>query len=158
MTSIRRKVKTITKRTHQSAEDLYLQLSRMVRGWALYFRHAASSKVYHDLQDYMWWRVWEWLKNKHPRTPRRWIIQRYYNGWWPEYNGVTLYKPTTMTIKRHRYRGARIPTPMDQTGSTRPSVTRGEPDAVKVARPVREGGPGKRARGNSGTAPGADPY
>jgi RNA-directed DNA polymerase len=112
MTSIRRKVKTITKRiTHQSAEDLYLQLSRMVRGWAMYFRHSASSKAYRNLQNYLWWRVWEWLKNKHPRTPRRWIIQRYYNGWWPEYNGVELYKPTTMTIKRYRYRGVKIPTP-----------------------------------------------
>jgi hypothetical protein len=47
---------------------------------------------------------------------------------------------------------------MDHTGSSRPSVTRGEPDAVKVARPVREGGPGKRTRGNSDTAPGADPH
>jgi hypothetical protein len=37
-------------------------------------------------------------------------------------------------------------------------VTRGEPDAVKAARPVREGGPGKRTRSNPGTAPGADPH
>jgi hypothetical protein len=37
-------------------------------------------------------------------------------------------------------------------------VTRGEPDAVKAARPVREGGPGKRTRRNPGTAPGADPH
>jgi RNA-directed DNA polymerase len=112
MTSIRRKIKTITRRiTHQSADLLYLQLSRMVRGWAQYFRHAASSKAYHDLQHYLWWRVWEWLKNKHPRTPKRWIIQRYYNGWWPEYDGVALYKPTTMTIKRYRHRGTQIPTP-----------------------------------------------
>ena len=112
MTSIRRKIKTITKRiTHQSADLLYQQLSRMVRGWAQYFRHAASSKAYHDLQHYLWWRVWEWLKNKHPRTPKRWIIQRYYNGWWPEYGGVALYQPTTMTIKRYRHRGTKIPTP-----------------------------------------------
>jgi hypothetical protein len=29
---------------------------------------------------------------------------------------------------------------------------------MKVARPVREGGPGKRARRNPGTAPGVDPH
>jgi RNA-directed DNA polymerase len=62
----------------------------------------------------MWWRVWEWLCNKHPRTGKRWIIRRYYNGWQPEYNGVKLYQPTTMTIKRYRYRGTNIPTPWDQ--------------------------------------------
>jgi RNA-directed DNA polymerase len=122
MTTIRRKVKAVTKRiTHQSADLLFRQLSRMVRGWALYFRHAASSKAYHDLQHYLWWRVWEWLKNKHPRTSGRDIIARYYNGWWPECGGVELYKPTTMTIKRHRYRGTRIPTPWTEPAAAGPA-------------------------------------
>jgi RNA-directed DNA polymerase len=78
MTRIRRKVKAVTKRiTQQPADQLYRQLNRMVRGWAQDFRHAASSKAYHDLQHYLWWRVWEWLKNKHPRTPKRRIIHRW---------------------------------------------------------------------------------
>ncbi len=115
MTRIRQKVKTVTKRiTHEPADRLYLQLGRMVRGWAQYFRHGSSSQAYHNLQNHMWWRVWEWLRNKHPRTSKRWIIRRYYNGWQPEYNGVKLYQPTTMTIKRYRYRGTKIPTPWDQ--------------------------------------------
>jgi RNA-directed DNA polymerase len=115
ITSIKRKVKTVTKRiTHQDADSLFLQLGRMLRGWAQYFRHGSSSRAYHDLQHFLWWRVWEWLKNKHPRTSKRWIIQRYYNGWWPEYNGVKLYQPATMTIQRYRYRGTAIPTPWDK--------------------------------------------
>jgi RNA-directed DNA polymerase len=115
VTSIRRKIKTITGQiTQQTADQLYLQLGRMVRGWAQYFRHGASSRTYHDVQSYLWWRVWRWLPKKHPRTPKRWIIRRYYNGWWPEYNGVTLYKPVSMTIKRYRYRGAQIPTPWNK--------------------------------------------
>ena len=114
-TAIKRKVKTVTKRiTHQPADDLFTQLGRMARGWALYFRHSSASKAYHDLQNYMWWRVWEWLKNKHPRTSKRWIIQHYYTGWRPEYNGVALYQPATMTIQRYRYRGTAIPTPWEQ--------------------------------------------
>jgi RNA-directed DNA polymerase len=115
MTRIRRKVKDVTKRiTHEPADRLYLRLGRMVRGWAQYFRHGSSSRAYHDLQYYMWWRVWEWLCHKHPRTSKRWIIRRYYSGSQPEYNGVKLYQPTTMTIKRYRYRGTKIPTPWDQ--------------------------------------------
>jgi RNA-directed DNA polymerase len=86
----------------------------MVRGWAQYFRHSSASTTYHHLQNYMWWRVWEWLKNKHPRTSKRWIIQHYYNRWRPEYNGVALYQPATMTIQRYRYRGTAIPTPWEQ--------------------------------------------
>lgn len=115
MTSIKRKVKAATKRiTHQDADQLFRQLASMTRGWAQYFRHGSSSKAYHHLQHYLWWRVWEWLKNKHPRTSGRDLIRRYYNGWWPEYNGVALWQPAAMTIQRYRYRGSRIPTPWDK--------------------------------------------
>jgi RNA-directed DNA polymerase len=119
MTSIKRKVKITTKRiTHQDADHLFRQLGTITRGWAQYFRHGSSSNAYHHLQHYTWWRVWEWLKNKHPRTNKRWIIHRYYNGWCPEYNGVTLWQPTTMTIQRYRYRGNQIPTPWDEPTTT----------------------------------------
>jgi RNA-directed DNA polymerase len=114
MARIKRKVKTVTKRiTHQQADNLFQQLGSMLRGWAQYFRHGSSSAAYHDLQHFSWWRIWFWLLSKHPRTPQREIIRRYYNGWWPEYNGVKLYQPTTMTIRRYRYRGTAIPTPWD---------------------------------------------
>lgn len=117
--NIRRKVKAITKQiTHQAADAVLLRLSRMVRGWAQYFRHGSSSRAYQNLQNYTWWRVWYWLNNKHPRTSKRWIIRRYFNGWWPEYNGVRLYQPATMTIKRYRYRGSKIPTPWDKPVTT----------------------------------------
>jgi RNA-directed DNA polymerase len=117
VTSIKRKIKTVTKRiTHQDVDLLFRQLGTMIRGWAQYFRHGSSSKAYHHLQDYLWWRVWEWLKNKHPRTGRRELVRRYYNRWWPEYNGVALWQPSTMTIKRYRYRGNQIPTPWVKLG------------------------------------------
>jgi len=114
MAKIKRKVKTATKRiTHQQADDLFRQIGWKLRGWAQYFRHASSSTAYHNLQHFTWWRIWYWLLNKHPRTSKREIIRRYYNGYWPEYNGVRLYQPTTMTIQRYRYRGTAIPTPWD---------------------------------------------
>jgi hypothetical protein len=65
-------------------------------------------------------------------------------------------------IARYRYRGTKIPTPwapqpVDPTQPS-PDGTHGEPDAVKVARPVREGGTGKQAGENTDTAPRADPH
>jgi RNA-directed DNA polymerase len=115
ITTIHRKVKAVTKQnTHQPVDEVLLRLSRITRGWAQYFRHGSSSQAYHNLQNYMWWRTWEFLKNKHPRASKRWIIRKYYNGWWPKYNDVRLYEPTTMTIKRYRYRGSKIPTPWDK--------------------------------------------
>jgi RNA-directed DNA polymerase len=115
LSNIRRKVKAVTKRiTHQPVEGFLLRVGQIARGWALYFRHGSSSRAYSNLQDYLWWRIWRWLMKKHPRTGKRWIIRTYYNGWWPEYNGVKLYQPATMTIRRYRYRGNRIPTPWDE--------------------------------------------
>jgi RNA-directed DNA polymerase len=112
MASIKWKVKQATKRiTHQSADALFRQLGSLTRGWAQYFRHSSASSAYHDLQSFLWWRVWHWLNNKHPRTSGRWIVDRYYDGWCPEYDGVRLFQPATMTIKRYRYRGSNIPSP-----------------------------------------------
>lgn len=112
---IRRKVKQLTKGvTHQTADQLFERLTRTIRGWAQYFRHASSSAAYQDLHNYTWWRIWHWLRKKHPRTSGRTIIGRYYNGWTPEYNGVRLYSPTTMAIERYRYRGTRIQTPWNK--------------------------------------------
>lgn len=117
--SIRRKVKAATKQTvHQHPASLFRQLGTIIRGWAQYFRHSSASKAFHHLQRYLWWRVWEWLKNKHPHTSRRILINRYYNGWWPEYQGVSLWQPTTMTIERYRYRGNQIPTPWTEPTQT----------------------------------------
>jgi RNA-directed DNA polymerase len=117
--TIRRKVKQLTKGvTHQTADQLFDRLNRMLRGWAQYFRHGSSSAAYQNLHNYTWWRIWHWLRKKHPRTPGRTIIGRYYNGWTPEYNGVQLYSPTTMTIERYRYRGTRIQTPWSKPAAT----------------------------------------
>lgn len=109
---MRRKLKTVTKRiTHQPADLLFRQLSRMVRGWAQYFRHSSASQAYSHIANYLWWRVWSWLLHKHPRTGKRALWARHHVRGWPQYNGVRLYNPTTMHIQRYRYRGSQIPTP-----------------------------------------------
>ena len=110
--TMRHKLKTVTKRiTHQSADQMFRRLSRMVRGWAQYFRHSSASRAYSHIRNYLWWRVWRWLMHKHPRTYKRALWASYHVRKWPEYNGVRLYDPTTMRIQRYRYRGSKIPTP-----------------------------------------------
>lgn len=116
--SIRRKLKTVTKQiTHLSVEGLLLRVSSIARGWAQYFRHGSSSHAYSQLRYYLWWRVWEWLKNKHPHTSRRALYAKYNASGWLEYRGVRLYDPTTMTIQRYRYRGSKIPTPWETSSA-----------------------------------------
>ena len=113
MTSIRRRIKAMTTRnnTYQSPGVLFHRLNRLTRGWAQYFRHGSSSAAYHDIGHYLWWRVWGWLRDKHPRTRRRELFRRYHVDRKPEYNGVRLFNPASMSIQRYRYRGNKIPTP-----------------------------------------------
>ena len=114
ITSIRRQLKDATKQiTHQPADQLFLRLGRITRGWAQYFRHSSASVTFSKLRHYLWWRVWQWIKHKHPHTSRRALFLTYNRTHWFEYNGVRLYDPATMTIQRFRYRGSKIPTPWD---------------------------------------------
>jgi RNA-directed DNA polymerase len=117
MTSIRRRIKAMTTRnnTYQSPGVLFHRLNRLTRGWAQYFRHGSSSAAYHDIGHYLWWRVWGWLRDKHPRTGRRELFRRYHVDRKPEYAGVRLYNPASMTIQRYRYRGNKIPTPWNSS-------------------------------------------
>ncbi|WP_085266421.1 group II intron reverse transcriptase/maturase [Mycolicibacter longobardus] len=113
MQSIRRRIKAMTTRqsTYQSPAVLFHRLNRVVRGWAQYFRHGSSSAAYHDLGHYLRWRVWGWMRDKHPRTRRRELFRLYHVDRKPEYAGVRLYHPAAMTIQRYRFRGNKIPTP-----------------------------------------------
>lgn len=123
--NVRRKTKALTAKqnTSQDARVLFIRLGQITRGWALYFRHGASKTAFLDLHNYLWCKVWAWLRKKHPQQTRKWIVRRYYpQGWWPETDGVELYKPGSMKIERHQYRGNRIPTPWNHT-TTRPTLT-----------------------------------
>jgi RNA-directed DNA polymerase len=117
MISIRRRIKALTTRnnTYQSPGVLFHRLNRLTRGWAQYFRHGSSSAAYHDIGHYLWWRVWGWLRDKHPRTGRRELFRRYHVDRKPEYKGVRLYNPASMSIQRYRYRGNKIPTPWNSS-------------------------------------------
>lgn len=125
MTSIRRKVKTVTSTiTAATVGEVFQRLNSITRGWAVYFRHGASSGAYHDLQNYLWWSVWRWLRKRHPKQSAKWIRRRYFTTlrWWPSApEGVSLWQPATMTITRHRYRGYAIPTPWTQQPTPIPS-------------------------------------
>src|SRR5215212_9594162 len=63
VTSIRRKVKTISKQgTNQPLGDLLHQLNMVLRGWTGYFRHAVAKSTFGHLRHFTWWRVVGWLR------------------------------------------------------------------------------------------------
>lgn len=120
LASVKAKVKAMASRrsTYQSLDILIHRLNPVLRGWTNYHRHGAASKTFAYLGAYMWRRIWLWLRTKHPKATVRDLQRRYLNRWWPEQDGVVLFKPATVAIIRYRYRGAAIPTPWATTTGT----------------------------------------
>jgi len=120
--AVKAKVKTATTRrtTNLPLSALIHHLNRVLRGWTAYHRHAASARTFSYLASFTWWRVWRWLRKKHPHATVAELRRRYYrnNRWWPEHDGAELFNAGKVTITRYRYRGTAIPTPW--AGTTKP--------------------------------------
>ncbi|HEY7934078.1 MAG TPA: group II intron reverse transcriptase/maturase [Solirubrobacteraceae bacterium] len=116
LASVKRKVKALTGRSTMNLElsVLLRRLNPVLRGWAGYFRYAASKRTFAYLGHYAWWRVWRWLRKKHPRLHWRQLKRRYTIASIFQANGVKLYNPAVMRVERYRYRGALISTPWNQ--------------------------------------------
>src|SRR5919107_256385 len=163
LTSITAKVKTISKQgTNKSLSDLLHQLNLVLRGWTNYFRHAVSKTTFGYLHQYTWLLIVGWLRRKHRRSNWKTLRRRYLSQrWWPEHDGTALFDCRTVPVTRYRYRGTAIPTPWN--GLTTNAIwphsarTRGEPDAVEAARPVRGAGRGNGPVEGPAPRPGPTP-
>jgi RNA-directed DNA polymerase len=116
LAAVKQKVRAITgQTTNQPLTVVLHRLNWVLRGWANYFRHGASSKTFAYLDAFCWRRVIRWLCRKHQRTGWRSICRRWLPGWRPTEGKVALYDPGTIKIVRYRYRGAAIPSPWAAT-------------------------------------------
>jgi RNA-directed DNA polymerase len=61
-----------------NAEAVIARLNPIIRGWAAYYRNVVSSKVFTDLDHYMWQLTYKWARRTHPNKPTRWIVRRYF--------------------------------------------------------------------------------
>ncbi|HET9894871.1 MAG TPA: group II intron maturase-specific domain-containing protein, partial [Streptosporangiaceae bacterium] len=53
-------------------------INPITRGWANYYRGAASSRVYAGLDRYMWQLTYKWACHRHSHKPKHWITSRYF--------------------------------------------------------------------------------
>ena len=113
LASARRKVKALTGRstTNMELSELIAALNPVLRGWGNYFRHAAAKRTLVYLGYYAWWRVGRWLRKKHPRLTWKQIQRRYASEGTFQADGIALFNPGSISVRRYRYRGARIPNP-----------------------------------------------
>ena len=115
------RIKTLTNRStlNLSLDELIHALNPILRGWANYHRHAASSRCFAYLSHYLWWRVIRWLRKKYPRLTWKQIRRRCWGHHWTSREGTRLHWPDEVPVTRYRYRGHRIPSPWADTGTDR---------------------------------------
>jgi RNA-directed DNA polymerase len=60
------------------------KINPIVRGWANYYRGAASSIVFAALDVHLWRLTYKWACHSHARKPKPWIVNRYYGRYNPD--------------------------------------------------------------------------
>ena len=113
--SVKAKIRALTPRTSQAdLKDTLIRINQITRGWANYFRHAVASRTFNHLHQFTWWRLVRWQRTLHRwrwKDVRRWLSDP--RGHWRAIHadGTALFDPTTIPIRRYRYRGTAIPNP-----------------------------------------------
>lgn len=119
--SIKGRVKTMTYRATLHHDPGYLldYLGRVLRGWANYFRHGVSKRIFAGIDSYAWERITAWLRKKHrigwPELRRRFCLP---GTWRLAVDGNRFKGAASVPVIRYRYRGYQIPTPWTPTATT----------------------------------------
>jgi RNA-directed DNA polymerase len=115
LAAVKATVRALTRgMTNHPLKVLLYQLNPVLRGWTSYFRHGVSKATFSYLRVFVWRRVVNWLRRKHPRSNWKQLRRRYLPGWWPTDGEVALLNPAAVAVTRYRYRAARIPSPWDE--------------------------------------------
>ncbi len=120
--ALKAKLRALTRRT--SLDDLgatLIRLNQILRGWAMYFRHAVATHAFKHLRQFLWWRIVRWLKTRHRWrwTALRRHLTDHTGRWKPISAGeTTLFDLEKVGITRYRYRGAAIPNPWIEATAT----------------------------------------
>lgn len=107
-----------------TAGELIQQLNPMIRGWALYHRHASSKQTFAHVDDVIFWRLWRWARRRHRHKSAAWMKAKYFtrpsDGRWTfrgdvtdgdgGYQTVELFRARSLPIRRHvKVQGAANP-------------------------------------------------
>ena len=116
--SVKAKIRALTPRTsQQDLRAVLIRLNQITRGWSNYFKHAVAQRTFSHLQHYTWWRIVRRMRTRHRwrwKDVRRWLTDP--TGRWKPISadGIELFNPEAIPIKRYRYRGNTIPNPWAQ--------------------------------------------
>jgi RNA-directed DNA polymerase len=77
--SFKRKLKVlITKNSNLTAIELLQKLNPVLRGWARYFAVSISAKIFAEIDNYVYRRLWRWCTRKHPKVGKFYLSDKYF--------------------------------------------------------------------------------
>jgi RNA-directed DNA polymerase len=68
---------TISENKTAKTENLIHILNPKIRGWANYFRHVCSKKVFSYVDHCIFKALWHWAKRRHPNRSHKWVWRKY---------------------------------------------------------------------------------
>lgn len=102
------KIRTLIKKHRTvSAETLINLLNPVIRGWANFFRHVVSKKMFATIDHETWKSLWQWARRRHRKKSGKWLRKKYFTterGLWgfvDTKTGKTLLKMSSIPIRRH---------------------------------------------------------
>jgi RNA-directed DNA polymerase len=63
---------------HVQPKSVVAVLNPILRGWANYYRHGISSKVYNYFDMRIFKMLWKWALMRHPNKGKHWVAKRYF--------------------------------------------------------------------------------
>lgn len=111
-----REILNTNKATKQAT--LIRLLNPVLRGWANYHRAISAKETFNAIDTWLWHRLWQWAKRRHPTKGRPWVRKKYFrtlgtrNGVFAADTGlllksgkpemVRLVNASSTPIRRHR--------------------------------------------------------
>jgi RNA-directed DNA polymerase len=101
------KIKKIIKTNRRTKQEALIGLlNPVIRGWANYYSHVASKRIFTMLDHKVWQMLWWWAKRRHPKKKSDWIKQKYFKAigkrnWTFKTDKITLVEMEKIPIKRH---------------------------------------------------------
>ncbi len=82
------------------------RLNPIIRGWAYFYRHVVSKRIFCSLDHAIWRMTWNWATRRHPRKHSQWIKDRYYarkegRNWVFTDGQAELFGMSSLAIRRH---------------------------------------------------------
>jgi RNA-directed DNA polymerase len=77
-------------------DQLISRLNALIQGWAMYHRHASSSRVFSKLDWRLSQMLWTWAKRRHNNKGKGWIATKY---WQPTLTRESVFKSKRQTLR-----------------------------------------------------------